>query len=81
MSRSELESLKGLQFAGPSEAWQTFVTAYRTAGTLMHSYDFVEGPVAVNIVGVWVRHPDPTYHQLSIHTQRAAEIFWRGLVQ
>ena len=81
VSLSELESLKGLRFAGPTEAWQRFVTAYRTAGTPMHGYDFVEGPVAINILGVWVPHPDPTYHQLSIHTQRAVEIFWRGLVQ
>jgi RHS repeat-associated protein len=81
VSLSELESLKGLRFARPTEAWQAFVTAYRTTGTPMHSYDFVEGPVAVSIAGVWVPHPDPAYHQLSIHTQRAVDIFWRRLVQ
>jgi hypothetical protein len=78
--RTELESLEGLRFAAPNEAWQTFVTAHRTPGTPLHAYDFVEGPVAANIGEVWVLHPDPTYHQLSIHTQRAAGIFWRGLL-
>ncbi len=79
VSKSELESLKGLIFDEPNETWQAFVTAHRTPGTPMHSYDFVEGPVAVQIEGVWVPHPNPTYHQLSIHTKPAVEILWKGL--
>jgi RHS repeat-associated protein len=80
VSKSELESFKGKVFEKPNKDWQDFVTAHRTSGTPIHSYDFVEGPVAINRSGVWVPHQDPTYWQLSVHTKAAAEIFTKGLL-
>lgn len=79
---NELNSLNHLVFSSPDKSWQDFILANRSRDGVGHSYDWVEGPVArdwdlsAKTVNAW---PYPDYHQLSIHTPRAAILFGRSI--
>jgi RHS repeat-associated protein len=81
VSVNELLSLRHLEFTSPDNAWATFVLYHRTTPGVNHNYDWVEGPVArrwsarTGIVTVY-----QGYHQLSIHTEAARQLFQRSIV-
>lgn len=80
----ELNSLSHLVFTSPDSSWDNSILFNRAATGLYHNYDWVEGPVAKS----WnlakrtvVPFEYPAYHQLSIHTPAAAQLFQRSITQ
>lgn len=76
---SALESLNGQHFASADDAWAAFVREGR-ANTLVHSFDFVEGPMLLNPFKP-AQAARGSGHQLAIFSDRAARTFDDNLVE
>ncbi|MGH3694713.1 MAG: DUF6531 domain-containing protein [Pseudonocardiaceae bacterium] len=77
--RSDLDSLRGLRFDGPTEGWETMVRSQRTGGP-PHGFDFVEGPMVGNVRGIRNGGSlEPWGNQVSFHTESGATVLNRNL--
>jgi hypothetical protein len=77
----ELRSFRGKIFTSADTSWETFVKGYRNGTAIMHSYDYVEGPMLGNLK--WPKgkgSPEAWGHQISIHTHRMASWLFRHIV-
>ncbi len=76
--QSELDSLSGMAFPGPTPAWEDMVRSQRLLGGPAHGMDYVEGPMVGNVFGSWGGGPiDPWGNQVSFHTPGAASMLNR----
>ncbi|MFE0104771.1 RHS repeat-associated core domain-containing protein [Streptomyces sp. NPDC059009] len=77
--KSELDSLNGKIFNGPSDELASFIKHHRNEGA-MHGYDLVEGPMLRNVRGFAFGNKPPVFsgHQVAIYSDRAADLFNRS---
>jgi hypothetical protein len=81
---AELNSLNHLVFTSADSSWDNFVLFNRSVTGLHHNYDWVEGPVAKSwdlATRTVIPFEYPAYHQLSIHTSAAAQLFQRSITE
>ena len=82
VATTDLQQLNGKIFFHADQEWAAMVIAGRQ-GRLQHEYDYVEGPMLRN-PGYAVRGLAPPVgsgHQLAIFTDRAVELFNRGMLR
>ncbi len=84
--RAEFSRLSGLAFDAPSSAWADFARFHKTYApeVLMHggeAFDLVSGPMVRRIKSSGEVLSWPGLSQLSVHTQRAADLFSTGIVR
>ena len=86
VAHSEISRLSGLAFDSTTAAWSDFARFHKSFGPeiLMHggqAFDFVSGPMVRRITSSGEVLSWPGLSQLSIHTERAIEMFNRGVVR
>ncbi len=77
----QLNALHHLVFASADEAWRAFVLYHRNIPGVNHNYDWIEGPVARKWIGGVEAWPYREYHQLSIHTEAARQLFQESITR
>lgn len=78
--KADLEALNGRTFEGATQEWEDMVRSQRRLGSPPHDLDYVQGPMVGRVKGLRDNGPlDPWGHQLSIHTQTAADLLNGGL--